>query len=46
MTRPTWRDVRFVAALPLAIVADLLATWADRVDTRHASAINRAEDET
>ena len=40
MTRPTWSDVRFLLALPVAVLADLLGF----VDTKYADALNDESD--
>lgn len=45
MTRPTWRDVTFIAALPVAIVADLVGAWVARVDAKYAGALGGEDDD-
>ena len=43
---PRFFNTRFLLALPFAIVADLLAAWADRIDTKHAGALGGEDYET
>ena len=41
----TLRDLRFLAALPFAIVADLCAEYVARVDAKYAGALGGEDDD-